>query len=183
VQHFLKKYSEAYGKPIQGLTRRAQILLLQHDWPGNVRELENVIASAAITTVADFIDIGIFRNTCKTPTAEVPPRTKVGAHFHWKKFVAFTFSACWICAKAIVCAPHRYWESDAPALPFSETSGQREVCGQRCINDSLVMCRHGRCSKTATPRMDHMKSNKPTGSTWEQLQRMTGGKKIAFRCR
>src|SRR3984957_7378985 len=57
VQHFLKKYSEAYGKPIQGLTRRAQILLMQHDWPGNVRELENVIASAAITTTADFIDV------------------------------------------------------------------------------------------------------------------------------
>jgi two-component system response regulator HydG len=57
VQHFLKKYSETYGKPIQGLTRRAQIVILQHDWPGNVRELENVIASAAITTAADFIDV------------------------------------------------------------------------------------------------------------------------------
>jgi DNA-binding NtrC family response regulator len=67
VQHFLKKYSEAYGKPIQGLTRRAQILLLQHDWPGNVRELENVIASAAITTTADFIDIGDFPEHLQNP--------------------------------------------------------------------------------------------------------------------
>src|ERR1700674_2955142 len=58
VQHFLKKYSEAYGKPIQGLTRRAQIVLLQHGWPGNVRELENVISSAAITANADFVDVG-----------------------------------------------------------------------------------------------------------------------------
>ncbi len=58
VQHFLKKYSEAYGKAFQGLTRRAQIVLLQHDWPGNVRELENVISSAAITASADFIDFG-----------------------------------------------------------------------------------------------------------------------------
>ncbi len=58
VQHFLKKYSQAYGKPFQGLTRRAQIVLLQHDWPGNVRELENVISSAAITANADFIDVG-----------------------------------------------------------------------------------------------------------------------------
>jgi DNA-binding NtrC family response regulator len=58
VQHFLKKYSEAYGKAFQGLTRRAQIVLLQHDWPGNVRELENVISSAAITAGADFIDFG-----------------------------------------------------------------------------------------------------------------------------
>src|SRR5271156_568246 len=58
VQHFVKKYGETYGKPFQGLTRRAHILLLQHDWPGNVRELENVIASAAITANSDFIDVG-----------------------------------------------------------------------------------------------------------------------------
>jgi DNA-binding NtrC family response regulator len=58
VQHFLKKYSQAYGKPFQGLSQRAQIALLQHNWPGNVRELANVISSAAITANADFIDVG-----------------------------------------------------------------------------------------------------------------------------
>jgi DNA-binding NtrC family response regulator len=57
LQHFLKKYSQTYGKPFQGLTRRAHIALLQHDWPGNVRELENVVASAAITAATDFIDV------------------------------------------------------------------------------------------------------------------------------
>jgi len=67
VQHFLKQYSEAYGKPIQGLTRRAQIVLLQHGWPGNVRELENVIASAAITTTADFIDVSDFPEHLQKP--------------------------------------------------------------------------------------------------------------------
>jgi DNA-binding NtrC family response regulator len=58
ILHFLKKYAQAYGKTFQGLSRRAQIVLLQHDWPGNVRELENVISSAAITANADFIDVG-----------------------------------------------------------------------------------------------------------------------------
>ncbi len=58
VQHFLKKYSEAYNRPLTGLTRRAQAALLQHDWPGNVRELENVISSAALTAASDFIDLG-----------------------------------------------------------------------------------------------------------------------------
>jgi DNA-binding NtrC family response regulator len=57
VQFFLKKYNEAYGKNISGLTRRAQAVLLQHSWPGNVRELENVISSASITTGGDFIDL------------------------------------------------------------------------------------------------------------------------------
>jgi two-component system response regulator PilR (NtrC family)/two-component system response regulator HydG len=58
VQFFLKKYNEAYGKTISGLTRRAQATLLQHAWPGNVRELENVISSACITAGGDFIDLG-----------------------------------------------------------------------------------------------------------------------------
>ena len=58
VQHFLRKYGQAYGKRFKGLTRRAQIVMIQHDWPGNVREIENVISSAAITATADFIDLG-----------------------------------------------------------------------------------------------------------------------------
>ena len=57
IQHFVKKYNDAYGKSLRGLSRRAQIVLLQHDWPGNVRELENVISSAAISASADFIDV------------------------------------------------------------------------------------------------------------------------------
>jgi DNA-binding NtrC family response regulator len=57
IQYFLKKYNEAYGKNIAGLTRRAQAIMLQHAWPGNVRELENVISSACITAMGDFIDI------------------------------------------------------------------------------------------------------------------------------
>lgn len=57
VQHFLKQYGHLYGKVFRGLSRRAQIVLLQHDWPGNVRELENVISSAAITASAEFIDV------------------------------------------------------------------------------------------------------------------------------
>jgi DNA-binding NtrC family response regulator len=68
IQHFLKKYSQAYGKPFQGLSRRAQIALLQHDWPGNVRELENVISSAAITATADFIDVSDFPAHLQRPS-------------------------------------------------------------------------------------------------------------------
>lgn len=72
VQHFLRKYNEAYGKRIQGLTRRAQTVLLQHSWPGNVRELENVISSAAITVTSNFIDVA------DLPEHIQRPRTKGG---------------------------------------------------------------------------------------------------------
>jgi len=67
VQHFLKKYAMAYAKPLQGLTRRAHIALLQHDWPGNVRELENLIAGAAITATAEMIDLNDFPEHLQKP--------------------------------------------------------------------------------------------------------------------
>ncbi|MBZ5500964.1 MAG: sigma-54 dependent transcriptional regulator [Acidobacteriia bacterium] len=73
VQHFLKKYSQAYGKRLQGLTRRAQLVLLRHDWPGNVRELENVISSAAITANTDFIDVGDLPPHLQKPLGRTVP--------------------------------------------------------------------------------------------------------------
>ncbi len=68
VRYFLKKYGEAYGKTFQGLTRRAQIVLLHHAWPGNVRELENVISSAAISATNEFIDVADLPGNLRKPT-------------------------------------------------------------------------------------------------------------------
>lgn len=73
VRYFLKKYSELYGKPFQGLTRRAQIVLLHHGWPGNVRELENVISSAAITTTSEFIDVNDLPANLRKPEGRIGP--------------------------------------------------------------------------------------------------------------
>ena len=69
IQHFLKKYNQAYNKHIAGLTRRAQTLLLQHSWPGNVRELENVISGAAIKGEGEFIDVDDFPEHLRKPMA------------------------------------------------------------------------------------------------------------------
>ena len=69
MQFFLKKYNDAYGKNIAGLTRRAQTVLLQHGWAGNVRELENVISSASITAMGDFIDLGDLPESVKAKGA------------------------------------------------------------------------------------------------------------------
>ena len=79
IQHFLKKYNQAYGKSFHGLTRRAQITLLQHDWPGNVRELENVISSAAIKAIGDFIDV------CDLPEHfQRPQKRKATEENNWR---------------------------------------------------------------------------------------------------
>jgi transcriptional regulator with PAS, ATPase and Fis domain len=47
-RYFLLHFSNKYGKKLNGISRRAQILLARHSWPGNVRELENVIGNACI---------------------------------------------------------------------------------------------------------------------------------------
>ena len=53
--HFLSQCNKKFNKNIMGLSRKAQILLMNHTWEGNARELQNVIESAAILTTKDYI--------------------------------------------------------------------------------------------------------------------------------
>jgi DNA-binding NtrC family response regulator len=57
LRHFVERFSEQYGKPIDGLTRRAEMVLNRHHWPGNVREVENVIGYAAMMAHGSRIDV------------------------------------------------------------------------------------------------------------------------------
>jgi transcriptional regulator with PAS, ATPase and Fis domain len=56
-KHFVSKFATQYGKPIAGITRRAQRRMATYAWPGNVRELENVIGNAAMMTEGNTIDL------------------------------------------------------------------------------------------------------------------------------
>ena len=56
-RYFIKRFAEQYGKPVRGITRRAQALLARHSWPGNVRELENVLGNACMMTESETIDV------------------------------------------------------------------------------------------------------------------------------
>jgi DNA-binding NtrC family response regulator len=56
-RHFVEQFARNYGKPIGGISRRAQVVLSRHAWPGNVRELENVVGHACIMADAAFIDV------------------------------------------------------------------------------------------------------------------------------
>ncbi|MDX1778867.1 MAG: sigma-54 dependent transcriptional regulator, partial [Thermodesulfobacteriota bacterium] len=53
--HFLSQFNTKFDKNIKGISRKAQILLMNHQWEGNVRELQNVIESGAILTTKDHI--------------------------------------------------------------------------------------------------------------------------------
>lgn len=56
-KHFVSVFATQFGKRVQGLTRRAQILLTNHLWPGNVREFENVIGHGCMMTFGALIDV------------------------------------------------------------------------------------------------------------------------------
>jgi two-component system, NtrC family, response regulator AtoC len=43
TDHFLKKYSVQYNKPVTGISAELANEFMHYDWPGNVRQLENLI--------------------------------------------------------------------------------------------------------------------------------------------
>jgi DNA-binding NtrC family response regulator len=56
MRHFVDRFARQYGKPVEGITRRAEAAMLRHAWNGNVRELENVIGYACMMTDSARID-------------------------------------------------------------------------------------------------------------------------------
>jgi transcriptional regulator with GAF, ATPase, and Fis domain len=48
TEHFLRRYSEHYNKPVLALATDTIRLFVEYDWPGNVRELENLIKRMVI---------------------------------------------------------------------------------------------------------------------------------------
>jgi DNA-binding NtrC family response regulator len=56
-RHFLGKFATEFKKPLNGITRRAQMWMGSYSWPGNVRELENLIGHACMMADGPVIDI------------------------------------------------------------------------------------------------------------------------------
>jgi DNA-binding NtrC family response regulator len=48
AQHFLRRYSQAAGKAVTGISEEAMERLQKYSWPGNIRQLENVIEQAVV---------------------------------------------------------------------------------------------------------------------------------------
>jgi DNA-binding NtrC family response regulator len=55
VDAFLKKYGQARGKDMKGVSETVWTLLMDYRWPGNVRELENAIERAVTLSRTDKI--------------------------------------------------------------------------------------------------------------------------------
>jgi DNA-binding NtrC family response regulator len=54
---FIEQFAEQYGKPIKGITPRAQIVLARYPWPGNIRELKSVLGSACMMAEGEIVDV------------------------------------------------------------------------------------------------------------------------------
>jgi DNA-binding NtrC family response regulator len=57
AQHFVRRFSERFGKEVLGLAPQALQRLLAYPWPGNVRELENSMERAVALTRFDHVTL------------------------------------------------------------------------------------------------------------------------------
>ncbi len=58
VQHFVRRYSREFNKPVAGVAPEALAALDEYGWPGNVRELQNVIERAVALCEGPVIQLG-----------------------------------------------------------------------------------------------------------------------------
>jgi DNA-binding NtrC family response regulator len=72
--HFLRNFSDQYGKSIQSISEEGLAWLRKQEWRGNVRELKNVIERAVLTTSRSFLDVIDF---CPEKEANLTPRNDV----------------------------------------------------------------------------------------------------------
>jgi two-component system, NtrC family, response regulator AtoC len=71
TDHFLKKYSVQYNKPMTGVSADVARQFMEYEWPGNVRQLENMIKRMVVLgSEAQIL------SELQQPVALFPPRTQ-----------------------------------------------------------------------------------------------------------
>jgi transcriptional regulator with GAF, ATPase, and Fis domain len=69
VWEFVDEFSQAFGKPIESVSKESMTQLREHPWPGNVRELRNIIERAMIVATGPRLVVPV-----PAPTAPPIPR-------------------------------------------------------------------------------------------------------------
>ncbi|RMG33170.1 MAG: PAS domain S-box protein [Planctomycetota bacterium] len=78
VEHFMREFSETYGKPIRSLARDALQRLMEYHWPGNVRQLRNAIEHAFVVAQGSAITLFDLPPEIRTPSALSPTSPGAG---------------------------------------------------------------------------------------------------------
>ena len=69
ADHFLKTFSEKYGKQMQGFSQAARASMYNYRWPGNVRELESAIERAVLLSKGETVETSDFQFSAIEPQA------------------------------------------------------------------------------------------------------------------
>ena len=67
---FVEQFAQQYGKPIRGITPRAQAVLARYPWRGNIRELKSVLGSAGMMAEGEMIDVRDLPERLRTRTEQ-----------------------------------------------------------------------------------------------------------------
>ena len=70
AEHFVRRFAQKNGKPIEGLSRAALQVMCSYRWPGNVRELENVVERAVVLTRNPTIGVADLPTPIQNTNAE-----------------------------------------------------------------------------------------------------------------
>ncbi len=60
VQHFVKRYAQAIGRPVPRIADEVFGMLKMYAWPGNVRELQNYVERAIVLCTGDTLTLDLF---------------------------------------------------------------------------------------------------------------------------
>jgi len=83
ADHYLRRYSREFHKPVPEYGEGTLALLQNYNWPGNVRELQSVLKQALLQMRGDVL-LPEFLGVAKSPSAA----TTTGGAFDWDAFVA-----------------------------------------------------------------------------------------------
>jgi two-component system response regulator AtoC len=61
IEHFLRCYSQQFGRALRPLSSRTMTALQDYPWPGNIRELENLVKSYVILGSEDAIHLELLQ--------------------------------------------------------------------------------------------------------------------------
>ena len=91
VEHFNRRYSADYGKPMKNFSEAAMEMLSDHIWLGNVRELKNTIERVIIMndkTAIDAADLPPFGGTGEKPSSSFRfPSFKEATDAYHREFI------------------------------------------------------------------------------------------------